>query len=108
MMSSPNLSAPVASKDAALRTYLDHIRREILNAQCALSGIRRLLEAAPESHHDELPGFHAELSTLLDLLNDRLAGQARALTWELVCHRCLALAELEEIRQSEEGGAADE
>ena len=106
MMSSPNLTAPFASKDAALRAYLENIRHENLRSQFMLAGIRRLLEAAPASDCDELHGFHAELSTLLDLLNDRLVEQAGALGWEVVCHSCLALAELEEIRQAE--GANDE
>ncbi len=93
---------------AALRDYLKHLTSEHLRTQLLVSGMRRMTEYSGEMGEEDLAGLALELEALLEILTDRLATHEYALEFETVERRCLALAELEEIRQAEEGGQHDE
>ena len=92
---------------AALKDYLHHLGMEALRTQMMVSGMRRMTEYSGEMSEEDLVGLALELEALLEILNDRLQKHQWALEFDTVERRCLALAELEEIRQAE-GGAADE
>ena len=96
-MSNSNINA------AALKDYLKHLTSEHLRTQLVVSGMRRMCEYSNEMSMNDLFGMALELEALLEILTDRLATHADALEFDTVERRCLALAELEEIRQAEGG-----
>ena len=89
---------------AALKQYLHQLGLEHLRTQMMVSGMRRMTEYSGEMSEEDLAGLALELEALLEILTDRLATHEYALEFETVERRCLALAELKEIRQAEEGG----
>lgn len=97
-MSNPHIDA------AALKQYLHHLGLEHLRTRMVVSAMRRMTEYSGEMSEEDLVGLALELEALLEILTDRLATHEYALEFETVERRCLALAELEEIRQAEEGG----
>ena len=92
---------------AALKQYLHHLGLEHLRTQMMVSGMRRMCEYSGEMSEEDLVGLALELEALLEILTDRLANHEYALEFEAVERRCLALAELEEIRQAEGGNDED-
>ena len=92
---------------AALKEYLRHLGLEFLRTQLMVSGMRRMTEYSGEMSEEDLVGLALELEALLEILNDRLQKHQWALEFDTVERRCLAIAELEEIRQAEGGNDED-